>query len=208
MMTKVVKISDELYDQLSQLAEKSNRQIKDLLEEAIKLYLLGSQHVEKDVKQVQGRVIPLHYPSKCRSCGRELREGEPAYWCKFTYSDGTVKSQVLCLDCYYKDTSLAEKYLKERKLRLTIKGLQKMADELADEVERLRLERSLLELKREVRSWWEELKRAPFDPDELRKLEELRLKAEELMDKASSLEDQLKLLPQRRRVKAIAAERS
>jgi Ribbon-helix-helix protein, copG family. len=65
MTEKKVRITDELYDQLQKIAEKNNKSIKDIVEEAIKAYLLGIEGVEKPLKQVQSKVIPTQFDSRC-----------------------------------------------------------------------------------------------------------------------------------------------
>ena len=72
MSDKKVRITDELYEQLTKIAEKNNKTIKDIVEEAIKAYLLGIEGVEKPLKQIQGKIIPTQFDSRCYYCKREL----------------------------------------------------------------------------------------------------------------------------------------
>lgn len=145
----VIKISDELDEKLEELAKKTNRSKKDIVEEAVRLYVLGSSD-DKQIKSLHGKVIQLQFPTKCSKCKKELKEGDLAYWSKVVYTDNTSRSYVTCLDCYYSESGLSEMYLKKKKLEVIIKGLEKKANDLVKKVELMEAEVSLASLKAEV----------------------------------------------------------
>jgi hypothetical protein len=125
MTEKKIRIADELYDQLQKVAEKNNKTLRDLVEEAVKAYLLGIEGIEKPLKQIQGKVIPTQFDSRCYYCKREVRKGELCYYTRYLYADNTTRSFIVCLDCYYKDTALAEWYLKKSDSKLLLEGCKR-----------------------------------------------------------------------------------
>ena len=197
MGDKKVRISEELYEQLQKLAEKSGRSMRELAEEAIKAYLLGTENIDKPVKAVTGKVIPLQYPSRCKFCGKEIKAGELAYWAKYTFTDNSTRSYVICLDCYYKDTALAEWYLKKKKLEAVVRGLKKKADQLAEQVEKLQMEYDVLKVKQEVLELWRNFKSIFLSTEQnltIQKVEEFMDRLNELLDRVGSLEATLNAL--------------
>lgn len=193
-MSEKVRISEDLYEKIKQIAEKSNRTIKDIVEEAIKAYLLGIEQIDKPIKSIQGKIIPLQYQGKCKICGKTISQGELAYWVRYTYTDNTSKGYTICLDCYYKDTSLAEWYLKKRKLESIVRGLQKKADSLAEEIEKLQNEYDVLSLKRDVIQFWRAFKETFTNSPDISIVNQFMDKLNDLIDRVERLEGMLKLL--------------
>lgn len=148
-----VRIGEETYMKLKQLADKSGKSMRELVEEAINAYLLGHEGglEGKEIKGITGKIIPLQYPARCKRCGKSINPGELAYWVKITYTDNSVRSYVICLDCYYQSGALKEYYLKKKQLEAVIRGLKKEADELAQRVMELRRYKELIEAREEVR---------------------------------------------------------
>jgi len=206
MTDKKIRISEELYDKVAKIAEKHSRTIKEVVEEAIKAFVIGAEHVDKPVRSITGKVIPVQYETRCRVCGRTIKKGELAYWTRITYEDGTSKSYVICLDCYYRDTALAEWYLKKRKLQAVVRGLKKKADELADRVSELQARYDVLRLKEEVVALWRDFRKAFMDTESPGALEQ-RIdqffdRLTELMDRVARVESMLTVdieKPKRRR---------
>jgi len=194
---KKVRISEELYEKVAKIAEKHSRTIKEVVEEAIKAYVVGAEHVDKPVKGITAKVIPLQYESRCRLCRRTIKAGELAYWTRITYEDGTSKSYVVCLDCYFKDTALAEWYLKKRRLEAVVRGLKKKADELADRVNELQMKYDVLQLKEEVMELWRGFRQSflnPENPSDIEnKIDQFFDRLNELIDRVSRLESMLSI---------------
>ncbi|MEM2848550.1 MAG: hypothetical protein QXM79_07255 [Zestosphaera sp.] len=138
---KVVKIDDEAYQLLEQLANKTGSSIKDVVSKAVKLLYTGESNVsiDKEVSEITEKVITLKYATKCKRCSRELKEGEHAYYVKYLYNDNTAKSLVYCIDCYHEtlisDKALAKLYVKKKELERVIKALRKETDTLVDDAE-------------------------------------------------------------------------
>jgi len=205
-----VRISEELYEKVRQIAEKQGRTIKEVVEEAIKAFILGIEQVDKPIKSVTGKIIPLQYDAKCRICGRQIKAGELAYWAKYTYTDGTSKSYVICLDCYYKDTALAEQYLRKKKLEAVVRGLQKKADELVEQVEKLQAQYDLQQLKSEIFQFWRNVKDAVLsDPNVLKNIDKFFNELNALIERLNAVEAALTFgeEPKKRKRKAEAIEK-
>jgi len=194
-----VRISDELYSQLQKIAEKNNKSIKDIVEEAIKAYLLGIEGIEKALAKIQSKIIPTQFDSKCYYCKRDVKKGELCYYIRYLYADNTTRSFIVCLDCYYKDTALAEWYLKKKRIEVIVRGLQKKADELVKEIESLSLKRDTLTLKKECIELWNEFKKFIFDED-AKKIEEILNRLEHIDERLRELEDALSSFVKRKRV--------
>ncbi|PMQ00708.1 MAG: hypothetical protein CBR30_09770 [Dictyoglomus sp. NZ13-RE01] len=199
MNDKKIRVSEEIYEQLAKLAEKGGRSIRELAEEAIKAYLLGTENVDKPVKAVSGKIIPIQYETKCKFCGKTINKGELAYWVKYTFDDNSSRSYVICLDCYYKDTALAEWYLKKKKLEGIVRGLKNKADQLAEEVEKLQVEYDVLKVKQEVLDLWRNFESLFLSTEQsltTEKMEEFMDRLNELLDRVGSLEATLNAIPE------------
>jgi len=187
MGTKLVKINEALYEKLREFCEKNNLTIREYVEESIKLRLYGG-HSDKPIKGIKDKIIPLNYPDRCHVCGKPLKKGELAYWIRYTFTDNTTKSIVVCLDCYYKDTALAEWYLKKKRLESIVRGLKKKADQLAQEVSILQERRDLALIKRELMGiWFNFMTLVNTSKLDNSKLEEFLIKIEDLMDKVDQI---------------------
>lgn len=162
-----VRIDSDLYNSVKAIAEKTGKSISDIVEEAVRAYLIGAESSteSKPIKSIMTRIITTHFAGKCLRCRSDIPQGELAYYVRIVYSDNTVKSYLLCLDCYYKDTALAQQYLKKRKLEIIIRGLQKRAEELANEVERLQAQVELSKIKSELATLFNNFKSVILDPN-------------------------------------------
>jgi len=121
---KVVKISDQLYDKLKELAEKKGGvAIHNVIEELLNVYL-GSPR-DKPIKKIIDKDIELMYNAKCKKCGKDIPAGEVAHYIRYEYDDGSTSYVIYCLDCWYSSSALAKQYLAKKKLEATIKGLKK-----------------------------------------------------------------------------------
>ena len=151
MVDTKIRVSQDIYEKIRGLAEKSGKSMRELVEEAINAYLLGVEGAEgKDVKGITAKIIPLQFQTRCKKCGRQLQPGDLGYWAKITFTDNTVRSYTICLDCYYQGTALKEQYLKKRKLEIVVRELRREADRLSDQVEELRAYTRLVEAKKEL----------------------------------------------------------
>jgi len=186
MGVKLVKINEALYEKLKEFCEKNNITIREYVEEAIKIRLYG--HSDKPIKGIKDKIIPLNYPDRCHVCGKELRRGELAYWIRYTFTDNTTKSIVVCLDCYYRDTALAEWYLKKKRLENVVRGLKKKADQLAREIQILEDRKALADIKRELMGiWFNFMTLVNKNQLDQETLEKFLIKIEDLADKIDQI---------------------
>jgi Ribbon-helix-helix protein, copG family. len=156
-MSVQVKISEEVYNKVKEIAEKSGKSIREVVEEAINIYLLGkSDAIDKDVKSVKEKWIVAKFQSKCAKCGKSINQGDMVFWVHIEYADNSKRSIVFCTECYYTsiDTALAKKYLRAKELEAIIRGLKKEADRLAEEVKQLEQKVNLLKVEREIEEFW------------------------------------------------------
>jgi len=147
---KVVKISDQLYEKLKELADKKGGvAINNVIEELLNIYF-GSPR-EKPIKKIYDKDIELIYNDKCRKCGRELPAGEQAHYIRYEYEDGSSSYAVYCLDCWYSSSALAKQYLTKKKLEATIRGLRKEADKLVEEIQLLEKQLEDIKIQLDIR---------------------------------------------------------
>jgi cell division protein FtsB len=147
---KVVKLSDQLYDKLKELADrKGGVAINNVIEELLSVYF-GSPR-DKPIKKIIDKDIELMYGGKCRKCGREIPAGEPAHYIRYEYEDGSSSYTIYCLDCWYSSSALAKQYLTKKKLEATIRGLKKEADKLVEEIQLLEKQIEDLRIQLDVR---------------------------------------------------------
>lgn len=212
-----VRISEEVYSQLKAIADKIGKSMKELAEEAITAYLLGREGAEgKEIKGITAKIIQLQYPAKCRKCGKQLNPGDLAYWVKVTYTDNSVRSYVICLDCYYQSTALKEYYIKKKQLEAIIRGLRKEADELAEKVTELRQYRDLIKVRDEILKLFKEARELyqvlinPVTKEQALKLaqavENLYDETEKLRELLDRMEEEMEKKAKKRKARARVRE--
>ena len=189
---KAIKVDDETYKLLQELAEKYRLSIKEIASKSIKAYYTGMQYVpvDKEIKKIEDKIITLKYPTKCYKCGRELKQGELAYWQRYTYEDKSTKSRILCIKCYndekIADTTLAKLTIKEYQLKRKIEALNKHIKQLLSKAEDIQYMIDIYELKRKVKTLIEHLEQLFDNKEELGKIKE---EIEELLEKLKEHED-------------------
>jgi len=147
---KVIKISDNVYEKLKDLAEKRSISLNQLVEEILNVYLGGES--DRAIKKIVSMDLINEYENKrCRKCGKQLAVGEQIHYIKYEYHDGSVKTVYYCLDCWYSTSALAKQYLTKKKLELTVKGLKQEADKLVDEIKRLQQQLEEIKIQLDVR---------------------------------------------------------
>jgi len=191
----VVRVDKEIYEKIKDLAEKTNRDIKDIVDEALRLYVLGSIDKDKEIVEVKSDIITLQYDTKCYRCKKELKAGELAYWIRYVYSDNTKRSYVFCLECYYQSMGLKNQYLTKKKLEIIIRSLKAEADELSKKVLQLRTEVKLYDLRSELYKLYKDLIQHLTDQDLKNKLIEISDKLSDLDKKVNDLIEDLKIIP-------------
>jgi len=130
--------NDQLYQEIEKYANQNSLSINDAIVELITRGLFGSEIPE--IKEIKGgKIIILKFKTKCSKCSKDLNVGDLAYWVKYSYSDGSSNSIVLCLDCYYSlsDKTMASLVLRRYKLKKEINALSKYEKEISNHIEQL-----------------------------------------------------------------------
>ncbi len=197
----VVRISSDLYEKLKEIAEKSNKNLRDIVEEALRVYLMGSVSTEKEIKSIKQSIINLQYDTRCYRCKKELKAGELAYWIKYEYSDGSARSFIYCLDCYYQSSALKEQYLTKKKLEAIVRELRKEADELAQEVVRLRSEVKLYNVRNELIRLYNDLVKHLTDEDLKNKMSEFIERLDTIEKRIDDVLEDLKYVSMKKKKK-------
>ena len=102
MGTKLVKIGEDIYNKVKELAEKQNKTIREITEKAISLYLQGYEigQIDKEIKGIVSKPIVVQFNAKCFICKKPINAGEVAHYLKITYTDNTSRSFLAHLSCY------------------------------------------------------------------------------------------------------------
>jgi hypothetical protein len=116
-----------------------------------------------------------------------------AYWIHVEYADGSRRSIIYCVDCYYTsiDSTLAKRYLKLKELEATVRGLKKEADRLAEEVKQLEQTVNLLRLERDIEKFWYDFKNTFIDNPSVEVVKNFIDRMREIIDRVEALEKQL-----------------
>jgi len=185
--------NDELYNKLQEIASKTSKSIKELVEESVRLYVLGVESIDKPLKSVKNGLINVQYQTKCYRCKKDIKVGDVAYWVRYIYEDNTSKSYILCLDCYLTehDEALAKQYLNLRKIKAQINGLKKLREKLANQITTLEMKVEISNMYRELVSALRILKDA-INSSDYKKVDELLVKVDELNARLDEIELALK----------------
>ncbi len=144
-----IKVSDEVYEKLKELAEKKQVSINNIIQELLTVYLGGSAE-DKPITKIVSKDIVLQYKTKCRKCGKDLEPGEVVHYVRYEYSDNTTRYYIYCMDCWLQSSALAEYYLKKKELEATVRGLKKLADQYAEKITKMRAEVDINEIVQEL----------------------------------------------------------
>jgi predicted transcriptional regulator len=191
MSQTVIRISEETYRKVKEIAEKSGKSIREVIEEAIQLFLLGKeQAVDKDVKEIKNKWIIAKYSSKCSRCQKQINAGDMVFWIRVTYADNSVRSYLYCSECYLTsfDTSLAKKYLKIKELEATYRSLKKFCDSLAQQATELQNKVNLLQLEKDIEQFWFNFRSVFTNNPDVKVVNDFIMKLEEIIDRVKKLE--------------------
>jgi predicted CopG family antitoxin len=130
---KLVKVSDNVYEKLKELAEKRGVSLNQLVEEILNVYL-GGESIDRPIKRIISIDLINEYDRRCKRCGKQLAVGEQIHYIRYEYVDGSSRSTYYCLDCWYSTSALAKQYLTKKKLELVVRGLKQEADKLVEEI--------------------------------------------------------------------------
>jgi Ribbon-helix-helix protein, copG family. len=134
-----VKLSDELYEQLEKLAEKTNKSKAEIIREAILTYIGIGNVSDKAIKDIKQKEIVAIYSGRCSKCGKEIKPGDRIVYVRITYEDGSGRPFTYCLDCWLEvsDKTIVQLELKKRKLEKTIRALNNEINKLIKVYEEL-----------------------------------------------------------------------
>lgn len=134
-----VKLSEDLYEQLEKLAEKTGKSKADIIRDALLMYLGIGAVSDKAISEAKSYVAPALYSGECTKCGKEIKAGEPAGFIKIIYEDKSKKVLPYCLDCYYSvsDKTIVKLEVKKAKLEHIIRALNREKSRLIKEIEDL-----------------------------------------------------------------------
>lgn len=135
-----VKLSEDVYEKIEKLAEKTGKSKADIIREALLLYL-GSDVGEKAVESSKSYIKPALYSGKCSRCGREIQQGDLAGFIKIVYTDKSSRTFAYCLDCYnsLSDKTILSLELKKHRLKRVVISLQRQMSKMLsiyDELEK------------------------------------------------------------------------
>jgi predicted DNA-binding protein len=134
-----VKLSDDLYEQLEKLAEKTGKSKADIIRDALLTYLGIGVVSNKAISEAKSYTAPAIYSGNCTKCGKEIKPGDPAGFIKIIFEDKTRKVLPYCLDCYYSvsDKTIVQLEVKKAKLERVIRALSREKSRLVKEIEEL-----------------------------------------------------------------------
>jgi hypothetical protein len=133
MKQKIFRLPDSLADDFEKFAKQKWPSENQAAEEALKHFM----ECTKTATVQSMRLIPLKFKGACNRCGREVDQGEWAWW--------APGAGLICTDCEVKkfgDKTTARRYVKVKELEFTEKALRQECDKLAEKLRGL----SLLEL--------------------------------------------------------------
>ncbi|RLB79531.1 MAG: hypothetical protein DRH17_13655 [Deltaproteobacteria bacterium] len=208
-----VRISKELYDKLKEVADRSNKSIRELVETAITKFLLGTESVGSDAEVKNVKVVKswrLRFPARCPICGEEIKAGSIVVREIVELEDGRKVNNFYHPDCYESssDSALAKLYVRKRVLERTIRGLKKEADRYVELIETLRTEYDMLSIKKEVYTLWKDYKNFILHGKDDEKFDEFMDRLNDLLDKVTRLEASLELLTSDKKDKVLLGEKS
>jgi len=207
----VIKVDDDVYQKLNEVAQRTGKSIKDLATQAIKLYLEGTTQdiVDAEIEDIKRTWIKLKYPGKCSGCGKPLNAGDEAYYIKYIYKDNKVppRTVLYCVTCYFDkvetDEVLARRYVKLRELERLIRYFERRARELADVEVLNNLVRDFVHAREVVLQM---ISRKSYSNEDVRTLEEIYNKIDALLQALSTAK--IKVAEARKRARVYSYGRT
>ena len=138
-----VKLSEELVEQIEELARKRNISKADIVREAIMYYIGISETIAKQIESSDSKIVTALYSGKCRKCGKEISQGDVIGLIRIKFEgEEKPKSFTYCLDCYYSitDKTIVQLEIKRVKLQKTVSALKREINKLVNIYEELERE--------------------------------------------------------------------
>jgi len=182
---KQIKVSEDVYDQLKKIAEKNGGiSLNDAIKMLLSIYLGGSS--ERSIDKILTKEFIADSEKACSKCKRKIGIGEPIYWVKYVYSDGSSSTRYFCMECA--NPHLAKIYRKKKEMEIVVKQLKQEADALVEEINRLEQVKDVYTVKSEIMQFWRDLKTAFVNDPNISKVDTFFDKLNELLDKVNRLE--------------------
>ena len=186
---KQVKVSEDVYEQLKKIAEKNgNISLNDVVKMLLNLYLGGSS--ERTIDKIITKEFIADSEKICSKCKRKINVGEPVYWVKYIYSDGSSTTRYFCMECA--NPQLGKIYKKKKEMEIVVKQLKQEADKLVEEINQLEQVAEVAKVKKEVMDFWHAIRMTFTNDPNLQKVDMFFDKLNELLDKVSRLEAMVK----------------
>jgi len=182
---KQIKISDDVYNKLREIAEKNGGiSLNNVIEMLLNLYLGGSS--ERTIDKILTKEFVADSEKTCSRCGKKIGVGDVVYWIKYIYIDGSKTTRYLCIECA--NPYLGKLYRKKKEMEIIIKQLKKEADSLVEEISKLEHVRSVYTIKNEIIQFWREFKQVFGENPDYKVVETFLDRLNELVDKVNRLE--------------------
>jgi len=200
---KQIKVSEEIYDKLKQIADKSGGiSINDVIAKLLNLYLGGS--TDRTIDKILTKEFIADREVVCSKCKKNIGIGEVVYWVKYVFSDGSKSTRYFCFECA--NPSLGKLYKEKRKMQVVIKQLKQEADKLVVEISMLEQVKAVLDIKKEVMAFWRAFRQTFGDNPDYKIVEQFLDKFNELVDKVSRLEAMVTPIVEKVKAKAKKKE--
>jgi len=182
---KQIKVSEEIYDKLKQIADKSGGiSINDVIAKLLNLYLGGS--TDRTIDKILTKEFIADREVVCSKCKKTIGIGEVVYWVKYVFSDGSKSTRYFCFECA--NPSLGKLYKEKRKMHVVIKQLKQEADKLVEEINQLEQIKTVLDIKKELIQFWRDIKTTFINDPNLQKVDMFFDKLNEIADRVDRLE--------------------
>jgi predicted CopG family antitoxin len=208
MHVKQIKVSDDVYEQLKKIAEKNGGiSINDVVKMLLNIYLGGVS--ERAIDKILSKEFVADSEKMCSKCKKKINVGEPVYWVKYVYSDGSSTTRYFCMECA--NPHLAKIYRKKKEMEIVVKQLKQEADKLVEEINQFELVKEVYTVKSEIMQFWRDIKTTFINDPNLQKVDAFFDKLNELLDKVNRLEALVKptidVIKGKARKREVAVER-
>jgi predicted CopG family antitoxin len=185
MRVKQIKVSEDVYEQLKKIAEKNGGiSLNDAIKMLLSIYLGGSS--ERSIDKILTKEFVADSEKVCSKCKKKIGVGEPVYWVKYVYSDGSSSTRYFCMECA--NPHLGKIYKKKKEMEIVVKQLKQEADKLVEEINQLEQVKEVYTVKSEIMQFWRDIKTTFISDPNLQKVDTFFDKLNELLDKVSRLE--------------------
>ena len=200
---KQIKVSDEIYDKLKQIADKSGGiSLNDVIAKLLNLYLGGS--TDRTIDKILTKEFIADREVVYSKCKKTIGIGEVVYWVKYVFSDGSKSTRYFCFECA--NPSLGKLYKEKRKMHVVIKQLKQEADKLVDEINQFEQVKAVYEVKKEFIQFWRDIKMIFINDPNLQKVDMFFDKLSELFDRVGRLEAMVTPIVEKVKAKAKKKE--